>query len=151
MPYKLRNWAVTSTCLVSLLLILYGIGIGETLDKEGKMNSQALWRYMTVENPYQNYPTWPGKEGFYESTMPPGNILKLYVNAIALETIVKKKGIFSDGALLIKENYTDDRKLFFNHVQCINQRIQSRWTRLVLGKVQTGWGSTPGRQGRCVY
>ena len=110
--YKLRNWAVTLTCFVSILLILYGIGIGETLDKEGKMNSQALWRYMTIENPYQNYPTWPGKEGFYESTMPPGNILKLYVNAIALETIVNKKGIFSDGALLIKENYTDDRKLF---------------------------------------
>ena len=110
--YKLRNWAVTLTCFVSILLILYGIGIGETLDKEGKMNAHALWRYMTIENPYQNYPTWPGKEGFYESTMPPGNILKLYVNAIALETIVNKKGIFSDGALLIKENYTDDRKLF---------------------------------------
>ena len=58
------------------------------------MNAQALWRYMTIENPYQNYPAWPGKEGFYESTMPPGNILKLYVNDIALDTIVNKKARF---------------------------------------------------------
>ena len=76
---------------VFTLLISYGIGAGEPLDKEGKMNAQILWRYMTIENPYQNYPTWPGKEGFYESTMPPGNILKLYVNDIALDTIVNKK------------------------------------------------------------
>jgi hypothetical protein len=110
--YKLRNWEVTLTCFVSILLILYGIGIGETLDKEGKINAQALWRYMIIENPYQNYPTWPGKEGFYESTMPPGNILKLYVNDIALDTIVNKKGTFPEGSLLIKENYTDDKKLF---------------------------------------
>ncbi|MEK7699253.1 MAG: cytochrome P460 family protein, partial [Planctomycetota bacterium] len=47
-----------------------------------------------------------------DSTMPPGNMLKLYVNDIALETIRYKKGVFSDGALLIKENYTDDKKLF---------------------------------------
>ena len=66
---------------------------------------------MIVENPYQNYPTWPGKEGFYESTMPPGNILKLYVNDLALDTFVNKRGMFPDGALLIKENYTEDRKL----------------------------------------
>ena len=109
---KLKFWVFNTSLFIFILLILYGIGTGQTLDKEGKMDAQALWRYMTIENPYQNYPTWPGKEGFYESTMPPGNILKLYVNDIALETIVNKKGVFSDGALLIKENYTDDKKLF---------------------------------------
>ncbi len=97
---------------VFTLLISDSISADEPLDKEGKMNAQALWRYMTVENPYQNNPTWPGKEGFYESTMPPGNILKLFVNDIALDTIVNKKGTFPEGALLIKENYTDDKKLF---------------------------------------
>jgi len=109
---RLKKWAFTASCLVFVLLISQTIMAGEPLDKEGKLNAQVLWKYMTIENPYQHYPTWPGKEGFYESTMPPGNILKLYVNDIALETIVNKKGIFSDGALLIKENYTDNGKLF---------------------------------------
>jgi hypothetical protein len=109
---KLKFWTFSIFLFVFTLLISYSFDAGEPLDKEGKINAQALWKYMTIENPYQNYRTWPGKEGFYESTMPPGNILKLYVNDIALETIVNKKGIFSDGALLIKENYTDDSKLF---------------------------------------
>lgn len=65
-----------------------------------------------MENSYQNYPAWPGKEGFCESTMPPGNILKLYINDLALDTVVNKRGMFPDGSLLIKENYTDERKLF---------------------------------------
>ena len=109
---KLKFWTFNIFLFVFTLLISYSIGTGEPPDKEGKMNAQILWKYMTEESPYQNYRTWPGKEGFYESTMPPGNILKLYVNDIALETIVNKKSVFSDGALLIKENYTDDKKLF---------------------------------------
>lgn len=67
---------------------------------------------MTMENSYQNYPAWPGKKGFYESTMPPGNILKLYINDLTLDTVVNKRGVFPDGSLLIKENYTDERKSF---------------------------------------
>ena len=110
--YHVKYWAVNVPCSTFLLFILCGIGVGETLDREDKIDAQALWKYMTIESPYQNYRTWPGKEGFYESTMPPGNILKLYVNDIALDTIVNKKGMFPDGSLLIKENYTDDSKLF---------------------------------------
>ena len=108
----MRFWIFHAVCFSFILLMLHKPVAGEPLDGEGKMSGQILWKYMTIENPYQNYPTWPGKEGFYESTMPPGNILKLYVNEIALDTIVNKKGVFPEGSLLIKENYTDDRKLF---------------------------------------
>ncbi len=109
---RLRCWALSAVCLISVLLLPSGFCTGETLEKEGKIDAQTLWKYMTIEDPYRNYPAWPGKEGYYESTMPPGNILKLYINDIALETVVNKKGAFPDGALLIKENYTDDGKLF---------------------------------------
>lgn len=97
---------------LSLLLILCGVTHGETVDNKSKTIAHVLWHSMTQENPYQNYPSWPGREGFYESTMPPGNILKLYINETALDTIVNKKGTFPEGTLLIKENYTDDKKLF---------------------------------------
>ena len=108
--FRLRTLSTLYLTFISLLLCR--IGTGETLKEECKVNAQTLWKHITIEYPYQKYPSWPGKEGFYESTMPPGNILKLFVNDIALDTIVNKKGIFPDGALLIKENYTDDRKLF---------------------------------------
>ena len=44
--------------------------------------------------------------------MPPGNILKLYLNNLALDTVVNKKGLFPLGSLLIKEMYTDDKKMY---------------------------------------
>lgn len=43
--------------------------------------------------------------------MPSANIQKLYLNNLALNTVVNKKGLFPHGSLLIKEMYTDDKKL----------------------------------------
>ncbi|KAA3608594.1 MAG: hypothetical protein D8M57_09045 [Candidatus Scalindua sp. AMX11] len=34
-----------------------------------KVNAEILWAHMTVRNPYHQYPSWPGKEGLYESTI----------------------------------------------------------------------------------
>ncbi len=110
--HRLKYLVLSTICLAFLLCIFYKTVIGKTSDSIDKINAQELWRYMTEENPYKNYPSWPGKEDFYESTMPPGNILKLYINNLALDTVVNKKGVFPDGTLLIKENYTDDKKLF---------------------------------------
>lgn len=99
-------------CFVSILLISCRAGTGGTPDNVNNFNAHVLWKYITEEHPYKDYPAWPGKEGFYESTMPPGNVLKLYVNESALDTVVNKKGVFPEGALLIKENYNDDKELF---------------------------------------
>ncbi|NUN22284.1 MAG: cytochrome P460 family protein [Candidatus Jettenia caeni] len=110
MIHKYRIYNILS--LAFLLFLPSGVGIGETLESKDKIHAQMLWHYITRENPYKNYPAWPGKEGFYESTMPPGNILKLYINELALDTVLHKKGVFPDGALLIKENYTDNGELF---------------------------------------
>ncbi|MEK7776850.1 MAG: hypothetical protein AAB331_05675, partial [Planctomycetota bacterium] len=109
---KLSRWALAAVCVVAFFLIYSRFSPGETQSKLSPVDTRELWKLITVESPYQNYPSWPGKEGFYDSTMPPGNMLKLYVNDLALETILYKKGVFPDGVLLIKENYTEDKKLF---------------------------------------
>ena len=109
---KLSWWAFANVCVVAFFLIYSRISLGETQGKDTPVDTRELWKLITVESPYLGYPSWPGKEGFYDSTMPPGNMLKLYVNDIALETIRRKNGVFSDGALLIKENYTEEKKLF---------------------------------------
>ncbi|WP_347274875.1 cytochrome P460 family protein [Candidatus Kuenenia sp.] len=104
---------------IGFLIVIIAV-VCFTLQKRGtaeipgineKINAQRLWEYMTKENPYQCYPAWPGKEGIYESTMPPGDILRLYINDLALDTVVKKKGIFPNGSLLIKEIYTEENKV----------------------------------------
>ena len=109
---KLSRWVLVGVCVAAIFLIYSRISPGEIQGKETPVDTRELWKLITVENPYQSYPSWPGKEGFYDSTMPPGNMLKLYVNDLALETILYKKGAFPDGSLLIKENYTEEKKLF---------------------------------------
>ncbi|MBF8276778.1 MAG: ccpA 2 [Candidatus Brocadiaceae bacterium] len=89
---KLFRWAFAGVCAVAFCLIHSRISPGETQGKDAPVDTRKLWKLITVESPYQDYPSWPGKEGFYDSTMPPGNMLKLYVNDFALETILYKKG-----------------------------------------------------------
>lgn len=96
---------------MSICFLPHSIGRTETMDANERFNAQRLWKYMTVEEPYHQYPAWPGKEGFYESTMPPGKIFKLYINNLSLDTAAYKKGLFPYGSLLIKEVYTDDKRL----------------------------------------
>ena len=98
--------------IMSICFLPHSIGMAESVNANSRMNAQRLWEHITVEKPYQQYPSWPGKEGIYESTMPPGNHLKLFLNDLALDTVVSKKGIFPHGSLLIKEMYTDDKKLY---------------------------------------
>ncbi len=105
---SIRSW-VFYVVIMSICLLSHSIGIA---DMSGKINAQRLWKYMTVENPYQQYPSWPGKEGIYESTMPAGDILRLFLNDLALDTVVNTRGMFPCGSLLIKEIYTDEREVF---------------------------------------
>ncbi|MDR4507629.1 MAG: cytochrome P460 family protein [Candidatus Brocadiaceae bacterium] len=107
-----RKWRVLPVIVFSLCLLPQRIGMSEIQEKIEGVTGRSIWKYMTEATPYQRYPSWPGKEGFYESTMPPGDILKLYLNTPALDTVINKRGVFPHGSLLIKEIYTDDRELF---------------------------------------
>lgn len=97
--------------LAAMFCMQHKTGTAEAPFPSETINARKLWEYMTKENPYGRYPAWPGKEGIYESTMPPGDILRLYVNDLALDTIVNKKGMFPNGSLLIKEIYTEEKKV----------------------------------------
>ena len=68
-----------------------------------------LWTYITEENRYQEWKAWPGLEGMYEGQSPHGAYLKLYVNDKAYDAI-KSKNELPDGAILVKENYGEDKE-----------------------------------------
>lgn len=66
--------------------------------------------YITKESPYTKWKLFPGTEKFYKGTEPHGALLTTYVNGIALKSIDKKAGM-ADGSIIVKENYTPDKKL----------------------------------------
>lgn len=72
--------------------------------------AEALWTYITSTNPYTDWPPFPGHEGIYPGESPHGAYLKLYVNKPALLAISAMEDEMPEGAILVKENYAEDKK-----------------------------------------
>lgn len=89
--------------VLSLPLVVYAVkGVGPDAEKLGE--------FIFKDKPYTDWPLWPGKGKLYQGTEPHGVLLTTYVNKIALRSIKEKKGM-ADGSIIVKENYTPDKKL----------------------------------------
>jgi hypothetical protein len=111
----------TTVVLVSLLCLTLAFSVfvftASTQAKMGKgkempaANGKALWDYLKKENYAKHWKMWPGKKALYPGKEPHGALLTTYVNKIAYEAIKGKKGQLPDGSIIVKENYTADKKL----------------------------------------
>ena len=106
----------------SIATLLFVIGfytavpaIHETVPAESqrplpKADSADLYNYIITVSPYTRWQLWPGKEKLYKGTEPHGAFLTTYVNEPAHRAASQKAGM-PDGAIIVKENYTADKKL----------------------------------------
>jgi len=102
--------------LVSLLCLTLAFSVfvftsGTQAKMAVKANGKALWDYLKKENYAKNWKMLPGTKAFYAGKEPHGALLTTYVNKIAYTAIKEKKGMLPDGAIVVKENYSADKKL----------------------------------------
>ena len=106
--------------LLALGLILAFTGLSMAIhvaDEDGYQGGgilttgASMWKHITKDKPYTKWSLWPGTTKMYEGTQPHGALLTTYVSLGAKQAIEKKKGKFSQGALIVKENYTPDKTL----------------------------------------
>ncbi|MCF6158775.1 MAG: hypothetical protein E3K32_09425 [wastewater metagenome] len=88
----------------------------EMVKEESKAEDIAntLWTTIQNEDYREKWNMWPGKKAFYPGTGPTephGILLTTYVNDIAHDAIVNKKGQMPYGSTIIKENYTKNRRI----------------------------------------
>ena len=70
-----------------------------------------LRQHIIGQEPYKKkFELWPGKGEMYQGKEPHGSLLTTYVNSIALKSIKKQKGM-ANNSIIVKENYTQDKKL----------------------------------------
>ena len=81
------------------------------LRKGPPTDGAALFKHITETSTYTRWPLWPGKDKFYKGQEPHGMLLTTYVTKDAEKVIKRKKGIFKDGAIIVKENYKPDKTL----------------------------------------
>jgi len=81
----------------------------ETQFAEPGPDAAQLNEYITRSKPYTSWQLWPGKGEFYPGKEPHGSLLTTYVNETAYSSIKSRKGM-ADGSIIVKENYTSDKK-----------------------------------------
>ncbi|NIQ93535.1 MAG: cytochrome P460 family protein [Desulfuromonadales bacterium] len=98
--------ATTVVFAVLLLAAPFVAVAGEMPKTEGK----AVIDYLQGAD-YQSWQMWPGKEALYKGQHPHGAFLTTYVNKKAAKTLEKMSGEFPNGAMIVKENYSPEKKL----------------------------------------
>jgi len=88
------------------MLSAFAGGMGQPA-AEGK----AVWDYIHQAEPYQQWPLFPGKDKLYKGRHPHGAFLTTYVSPNAKDAIAAKSGMLPNGAFVVKENYTPEKKL----------------------------------------
>ncbi len=73
--------------------------------------SDAVKDFLAKQNYRQTWRRWPGTGEFYSGSQPHGMLLTTYVNQVAFDAIRQRKGTMPDGAMIVKENYMQDRTL----------------------------------------
>ena len=84
---------------------------GLSARQPSEVSAAALWTTLESQDYASTWSTWPGKGKMYPGTEPHGMLLTTYVNASALTAITGKKGAMPPGAVVVKENYTPQRRL----------------------------------------
>jgi len=108
---KFKKWLWLSVFIVVFIAIAsLFISAGDD-DNMPNPDGSQLWNYITDTNPYENWGNWPGFEGIYEGQSPHGAYLKLYVNPEAKTAIESGYRKMPDNAILVKENYNEEKKL----------------------------------------
>ena len=74
-------------------------------------SGKALWDHLKQVDYTKKWRMWPGKTALYKGIEPHGVLLTTYVNGRAYKAIEAKKGMLPYGSIIVKENYSPDKKL----------------------------------------
>jgi hypothetical protein len=96
--------------LVAVAVFIMEASLSGAAEKLPPPQAKAFWTYISQTNPYTKWQTWPGYPGLYPGKSPHGKYLKLYANEAAIQAAKEGKDM-PDGAILVKENYTADKRL----------------------------------------
>ena len=76
-----------------------------------KPEGKSFIEYLNKVKYQENWQFFPGKGKLYEGRHPHGAFLTTYVNDKALKALQDRAGMLPDGAIVVKENYSPEKKL----------------------------------------
>lgn len=106
-----RSAAVILGVLAAVLALLHASMLHAQSKDLPNPDAQALWSYLQKQDYRKTFKLFPGKGKLYKGTEPHDALLTTYVNAPAHAALSKKTDRLPEGSIIVKENYTPDKKL----------------------------------------
>jgi hypothetical protein len=113
-----RKWVVLSLILVLAAIPACSKNEDGTLQTARKSEAplpetdgKAVLDYISRQNDYHRWPMFPGTIAMYPGQPPHGAFLTTYVSDTTLKALENRPGPLPDGAILVKENYSPEKKL----------------------------------------
>ncbi len=103
--------AVMFICLAAVAYAIHEEKPAETAAALPGPDAAKVYDYITKDNPYDKWKLWPGKDRLYKGREPHGSFLTTYVNNHAYFSVKDKKGKMAGASIIVKENYTPEKKL----------------------------------------
>lgn len=110
MKKTLVSLAAAALVVVFALTLMGGEKKTEKQAGMPKPEGEAFWTHVSETDPYTEWGVWPGFEELQEGQSPHGAYVRIYANDIAM-TAAKKDEEMPDGAIIMKENYNEEREL----------------------------------------
>ena len=76
-----------------------------------EISGRALFRRITEEEDYENYPFWPGHEGINPGQVPHGSFHKIYIHPYLRDALPIQNRIAPPGSIIVKCNLNDRKEI----------------------------------------
>jgi len=73
------------------------------------LSGARLWQRVFAEEPFAQYPSWPGYDGLQPGQSPHGRFHRIYINRLLSGALPAASNVAPAGSIIIKENYGPDR------------------------------------------
>lgn len=106
------RFSIQLVFLSSLALLIVACGGGGQADLPDT-DGPAVMDYVLETDPYTEWGTWPSDQwnnfnANLVSGAPHGNVVRIYVNEVALEAADSFEGSLPEGSMIVKENYVGE-------------------------------------------
>lgn len=97
--------------LVAVLCLLPFTGCMEKRDTKvlpiitlEELSSERVWKRISEESNFRNYPYWPEHEGEHPGQAPHGNFHTIFINPRLRQALPLKDKVAPDGSIIVKSN-----------------------------------------------
>ena len=114
---RVKKYVIGVVLVLSVSIVFQGSVLAGMLGGRSRQamtvqpTGAAIWDLLKQMDYSKRWKMWPGKTSLYPGKEPHGALLTTYVNIPAFMAVAGKRGKMPDGAVIVMQNYSVDKKM----------------------------------------